>query len=159
MFHPDKPRVLVFLPLNTIFQTHLDLSNSKKIAPTTWIAYNKCEEMRQLEIDDHKIIIGAALSLTEVRDALETSSKVKLLGALIWLLDEYSSNHVRNVAVSKNSQKEIVHNRRRRSTPTSKRADPQNFIGSPYFSVGNFFRKVHKGGILMIFSMTLKISF
>ena len=47
-------------------------------------------------MDEKKVLIGAALSLTEVREVLDG---FEVANELIWLLDQFSSTHVRNVAV------------------------------------------------------------
>uniref|UniRef100_A0A914D777 Xanthine dehydrogenase n=1 Tax=Acrobeloides nanus TaxID=290746 RepID=A0A914D777_9BILA len=75
-----------------------DLAKSKNTDPSVWISYNKCEEMRRVELKEEQILIGAALSLSEVREALARSEQKEKLKNLIWLLDEYSSLHVGNVA-------------------------------------------------------------
>uniref|UniRef100_A0A914DF20 FAD-binding PCMH-type domain-containing protein n=1 Tax=Acrobeloides nanus TaxID=290746 RepID=A0A914DF20_9BILA len=75
-----------------------DLAKSKNTDPSVWISYNKCEEMRRVELKEEQILIGAALSLSEVREALARSEQKEKLKNLIWLLDEYSSIHVGNVA-------------------------------------------------------------
>jgi xanthine dehydrogenase iron-sulfur cluster and FAD-binding subunit A len=77
----------------------LRLSNSSSTEPSTWIAYNNCEEMKRHSCDENEILIGAALPLTEVRNILANySKKEKILNEVIWLQDQYSHPSVRNVA-------------------------------------------------------------
>uniref|UniRef100_A0A914Z7G7 FAD-binding PCMH-type domain-containing protein n=1 Tax=Panagrolaimus superbus TaxID=310955 RepID=A0A914Z7G7_9BILA len=77
---------------------HFCQSETVEGSSTIWIAYNKCEEMKRLEHSENEILIGAALSLTEVRNALADHSKNEVLNEMIWLQDQYSTPSVRNVA-------------------------------------------------------------
>lgn len=88
-----------------IFATSLflDIFQSKKVdlEPAVWISYNNCAETRRLEhIDENQLLIGAAISLSEVKEAFEKHPKKDLLQDLIWYINEHSSPHVRNVGVS-----------------------------------------------------------
>ena len=57
--------------------------------------------MKRLEHgnDEDSFLFGAALSLTELRHSLGDYPKKKLLNDVLWLMDEYSTPSVRNVAV------------------------------------------------------------
>uniref|UniRef100_A0AC34FBH9 FAD-binding PCMH-type domain-containing protein n=1 Tax=Panagrolaimus sp. ES5 TaxID=591445 RepID=A0AC34FBH9_9BILA len=77
---------------------HFCQSETVEASPSIWIAYNKCKEMKRLEYNEDEILIGAALTLTEVRNALTVHSKTEVLNEMIWLQDQYSTPSVRNVA-------------------------------------------------------------
>jgi xanthine dehydrogenase/oxidase len=64
----------------------------------TWIAYNKCKEMQRLECNENEILFGAAVTLTELRNAIANHPKKEILNEVTWLQDQYSTPSVRNVA-------------------------------------------------------------
>ena len=68
-------------------------------AQETWISLQNCNWTRTTDFDDGKLYVGSSFSLTEVRNAFASLGNPKL-NEIIWFLDQFSSTHVRNNAVS-----------------------------------------------------------